>query len=180
MRSWMPFSFRANPRLRTRIRRSPSSSPTSCTSTTASPVSGSARLVCQGPCCTCSGNRSDAPRRSAVLTFAATGEGPFGSGSSATLLYRVVSTAPALENVPAELRPMIERCLAKDPRQRPTADQLLSELTAHPMPGWLPAPVTQGLSPDGGPSTVTAASAVTADPPRGPRPPGGERKRGGE
>src|ERR1019366_3553769 len=63
MRSWMPFSFCAHPRLRTRMRRSPSSSPTSCTSTMASPVSGSARLVCQGPCCTCSGKRSDAPRR---------------------------------------------------------------------------------------------------------------------
>ena len=72
------------------------------------------------------GRPSDVFSLGAVLTFAATGEGPFGSGSSATLLYRVVSTAPALENVPAELRPLIERCLAKDPRQRPTADQLLS------------------------------------------------------
>jgi eukaryotic-like serine/threonine-protein kinase len=123
---------------------------------------------------------SDVFSLGAVLTFAATGEGPFGSGSSATLLYRVVSTAPALENVPAELRPMIERCLAKDPRQRPTADQLLSELTAHPMPGWLPAPVTQGFSPDGGPSTVTAASRGTADPPSGPRPPDGIATRPGD
>jgi eukaryotic-like serine/threonine-protein kinase len=92
----------------------------------------------------------------AVLTFAATGQGPFGTGSSATLLYRVVSTAPAIGNVPRRLRPLIERCLAKDPQQRPSPAQLLSELNAHPLPGWLPAPITRAIPSHAPPNSVPA------------------------
>ena len=41
------------------------------------------------------------------------------------------STAPpALSRVPTEVRPLIERCLAKDPGQRPTAAGLLAEVGA--------------------------------------------------
>lgn len=73
-----------------------------------------------------------------VLVYAATGEPPFGAGSPSALLYRVVYGAAATGNVPAELRPLIERCLAKDPDARPTTDQLLAELGS-PEPGedWL-------------------------------------------
>jgi len=136
---------------------------------------------------------SDVFSLGAVLTFAATGQGPFGEGSSATLLYRVVFTPPAVDGVPPALRPLIERCLAKDPQQRPTADQLLTELNAHPMPGWLPAPVTQGFSsylpPDPaiarpatepGPATVTAAPARTMDVPTGQQPPASHAPRAGD
>ena len=135
---------------------------------------------------------SDVFSLGAVLAFAATGEGPFGAGSNATLLYRVVFAPPATGNAPAELRPLIERCLAKDPRERPSAAQLLSEVNVHPASGWLPAPITQGFSspipsepslarpptqasapwPAGTP-TVTAAPAGRPDAPTQPRPPGG-------
>ena len=82
------------------------------------------------------GPPSDVFSLGAVLTFAATGEGPFGTGSIATLAYRVVHTPPATADLPAGLRPLVERCLAKDPEQRPTTDQLLAELdTAHPAAG---------------------------------------------
>jgi hypothetical protein len=91
------------------------------------------------------GPPSDVFSLGAVLTFAATGEGPFGSGSTVALLYRVVSAPPATEALPAELRPLIERCLAKDPQQRPGTGDLLSELNASPEAGWLPAPVAHGL-----------------------------------
>ena len=74
------------------------------------------------------GPPSDMFSLGAVLTFAATGEGPFGTGSTATLAYRVVHTPPATGDLPAELRPLVERCLAKDPEQRPTTGQLLAEL----------------------------------------------------
>ena len=41
---------------------------------------------------------------------------------------------------------LVERCLAKDPAQRPGTEQLLAELgTAPPASGWLPAPITQAL-----------------------------------
>jgi len=75
------------------------------------------------------GPPSDVFSLGAVLTFAATGEGPFGEGSTVALLYRVVTSEPYTQGVPDEIRPLIERCLAKDPRQRPTAAQLLDRLS---------------------------------------------------
>ena len=84
----------------------------------------------------------------AVLAFAATGEGPFGTGTTAALLYRVVHGDPRLDRVPAEVRPLIERCLAKDPRQRPTADGLLAEVGAlQPTPNWLPESIIRAFAP---------------------------------
>ena len=82
----------------------------------------------------------------AVLTFAATGQGPFGTGSGATLMYRIVFTPPDTSGLPAELRPLVERCLAKDPKLRPTTEQFLAELnTTPPAAGWLPEPITQAF-----------------------------------
>jgi eukaryotic-like serine/threonine-protein kinase len=73
-----------------------------------------------------------------VLAFAATGEPPFGAGPASALLYRVVYGMAATGNVPAALRSLVERCLAKDPADRPTTDDLLAELGyAAPADGWL-------------------------------------------
>ncbi|MBR7838408.1 serine/threonine protein kinase, partial [Actinospica durhamensis] len=46
-----------------------------------------------------------------VLVHALTGEGPYGDGPPAALLYRVVNAPPNLAAVPQELRDVIERCL---------------------------------------------------------------------
>ena len=74
-----------------------------------------------------------------VLAFAATGLGPFGTGTTASLLYRVVHGSASLDRVPTEVRPVIERCLAKDPSQRPIAHGLLAEVGAlQPTANWLP------------------------------------------
>ena len=91
------------------------------------------------------GPPSDVFSLGAVLAFAATGQGPFGSGSTPALVYRVVYGAPQLDLVPAGVRPLIDRCLAKDPARRPTADDLLSG-AAQPAAGWLPEPVTRALT----------------------------------
>src|SRR5580692_3109145 len=61
------------------------------------------------------GPPSDVFSLGAVLTFAATGHGPFGAGSTAALVYRVVHGAAALDGIAADLRVLIERCLTKDP-----------------------------------------------------------------
>jgi eukaryotic-like serine/threonine-protein kinase len=111
------------------------------------------------------GPPSDVFSLGAVLTFAAIGEGPFGTGSSATLLYRVVSTPPDIAGLPAELRPLVEGCLAKDPEQRPSTDQLLAELnTAPPAAGWLPAPITQAFPSHPSSEPAPAASTAVDDP----------------
>ena len=102
------------------------------------------------------GPPSDIFSLGAVLAFAATGQGPFGTGSTPALVYRVVYSPPNLDHLPAEVRPLIERCLAKDPAARPTAARLLAEAAAvHPATAVLP--VTRLDSDDDAP-TMTAAA----------------------
>jgi eukaryotic-like serine/threonine-protein kinase len=85
------------------------------------------------------GPPSDIFSLGAVLAFAVTGQGPFGEGSGPELAYRLVYHQPSLDLVSAELRPLVERCLAKEPAQRPTADELLTEVGAlQPAIGWRP------------------------------------------
>ena len=76
------------------------------------------------------GPLSDVFSLGAVLAYAATGRKPFGTGPPAAVLERVVRGTADLEGAPAELRPMIEQCLAKDPGFRPTAAELLAAVTA--------------------------------------------------
>ena len=68
----------------------------------------------------------------AVLTFAATGEGPFGPGSTVALIYRVIHRPPDLDHVPGEVRGLVERCLVKDPALRPAARDLRAATRAAP------------------------------------------------
>jgi serine/threonine kinase PknH len=92
------------------------------------------------------GPASDIFSLGAVLTFAAVGASPFGDGTVTTLLYRVAHDRPATDGLPGQLRPLVERCLAKDPRMRPTPDQLLAELgTVDSGTNWLPQPVAETL-----------------------------------
>ncbi|MGH3226548.1 MAG: serine/threonine-protein kinase, partial [Streptosporangiaceae bacterium] len=89
------------------------------------------------------GPASDIFSLAAVLTFASRGEGPFGTGETAALLYRVVHTKPNCDSVPEKIKPLIRRSLGRDPKRRPTAHQFLAELTAaYPsaadLTDWLP------------------------------------------
>jgi serine/threonine protein kinase len=101
------------------------------------------------------GPPSDIFSLGAVLAFAATGQGPFGSGSTPALVYRVVHSGPQLDLMPAEVRSLAERCLAKDPALRPTAAGLLAA-AAYPAAGWLPEPVTRAQA--AVPLTMTTAT----------------------
>jgi serine/threonine protein kinase len=72
----------------------------------------------------------------AVLAFAATGVGPFGAGSTPALVYRALFEPASLDHVPAEVRGLVDRCLAKDPGQRPTAREILAGTgVVQPEPG---------------------------------------------
>ncbi len=104
------------------------------------------------------GPPSDVFSLGAVLAFAAGGEGPFGTGTAASLVYRVVNAAPNLSAVPDQLRPVIDRCLAKNPAGRPTAGELLASFgAAQRAPQWLPPAPQAG--PPAGPGTPPWAGA---------------------
>ncbi len=120
------------------------------------------------------GPRSDVFSLGTVLAYSASGERPFGTGSPIELLDRVIHGTPSLDKVPAEVRPLVERCLAKDPSERPTAASLLAELGAlQAATDWLPESIVQmfprDISPKGeddrkgggsGTWTVTLGSAA--------------------
>jgi serine/threonine protein kinase len=92
------------------------------------------------------GPASDIFSLGAVLTFAAVGASPFGDGVVTTLLYRVAHDRPATDGLPGQLRPLVERCLAKDPRMRPTPGEILTELgTVESGANWLPQRVAEAL-----------------------------------
>ena len=59
-----------------------------------------------------------------VIAFMATGEHPFGSGRSDAVMFRVANSEPELNQVPEILKDLIERCLSKEPADRPTLSDL--------------------------------------------------------
>ncbi|MEU7601210.1 protein kinase [Streptomyces sp. NPDC041003] len=71
---------------------------------------------------------SDVFSLGSVLVMAVTGSSPFAGTSTLQTLYDVVHSTPDLGAVPAGLRGIVERCLAKDPAERPTPAQLLELL----------------------------------------------------
>ncbi|MEU6843874.1 serine/threonine-protein kinase [Streptomyces sp. NPDC046716] len=125
------------------------------------------------------GPASDVFALGAVLAFTASGSGPFGTGSAQGLMYRVVHGEPGLDAVPAELRPLLARCLAKNPLARPQVGELLAELTdvagaarttlLFTGADWLPAPVAEGLRKASG-GAVGSPVPDTPAPPRTPPP----------
>ncbi|MFI0929396.1 protein kinase [Streptomyces sp. NPDC021012] len=63
-----------------------------------------------------------------VLVHAATGHGPFDSESPYIVAYQVVHDEPDLTGVPADLAPLVARCLAKEPAERPTPGEIMTAL----------------------------------------------------
>jgi eukaryotic-like serine/threonine-protein kinase len=87
---------------------------------------------------------SDVFALASVVAYAARGQSPFGAGDGAALLYRVVHEPPKLEGLPADLTEVLSACLAKDPRERPTAPEI-AELVAPEEP-WLPDAVVEDIA----------------------------------
>jgi serine/threonine protein kinase len=63
----------------------------------------------------------------AVVAFAGTGRTPFG-GNGVEVAAKILSQPPDLDGLSSDLRALVERALAKDPAQRPTARELLDQL----------------------------------------------------
>jgi hypothetical protein len=106
------------------------------------------------------GPASDVFSLGTLLAFAATGCGPFGAGSMAALLYRVVYGQPSTDGLPGWLRPLVERCLARDPGERPSPAELQAELgAARPAGDWLPAQLAGTLARFAAPEAALAEAA---------------------
>jgi hypothetical protein len=104
------------------------------------------------------GPPSDIFSLGAVLAFAGMGQGPFGAGSNAALVYRIVNSPPILDGVPHEMRPLVGSCLAKHPGDRPTAPELLAAVGAiQPSRGWLSESIIYGSA-----ATQSAAGLLEA------------------
>ena len=120
------------------------------------------------------GPPSDVFSLGCVLAFAATGTAPFGGGSAASVLYRVVTGQPDLTGVPGKLREVISACLAKDPSRRPDLTALVTMITqAGPavtatLTSFWPAPVAEVIRSSAtppaslGPASAAPAAAAAA------------------
>lgn len=123
------------------------------------------------------GPASDVFSLGAVLAFAATGNGPFGTGSPHSVNFRAVYEEPDLRGLPPGTE-FVGRCLDKDPARRPTVTELLTQFAqlldelggqthAGRLPNetdWLPEAIASALP---GRSTAPAP----APPARNPGPP---------
>ncbi|MET8840263.1 bifunctional serine/threonine-protein kinase/ABC transporter substrate-binding protein [Streptomyces rubiginosohelvolus] len=94
------------------------------------------------------GSAGDVFSLGCLLAYAATGRPPFGSGAVDAVLYRTVHDAPDLDGVEDPgLRALLERCLAKDPGERPAAADLdppiAEDVPAGATADWLPEDVVR-------------------------------------
>lgn len=78
------------------------------------------------------GPESDVFSLGSVLTFAATGHGPFDAPSDAAVIHRVYARPPDLDGLTPALRELITSCLDKDAARRPALASLLAPLTVGP------------------------------------------------
>ncbi|MFF2751264.1 serine/threonine-protein kinase [Kitasatospora sp. NPDC058048] len=126
----------------------------------------------------------------ALAAYVAGGTAPFGDGPDTAVLYRVVHEEADLTAVPADLRELIQRCLAKSPEDRPKPAEIIQAARNHPEVGgqlrfgddWLPREVSTEITrrsdlPRTPPTPLPAAPATPPAPlpamPAVPPPPAG-------
>ncbi|MER5320047.1 serine/threonine-protein kinase [Streptosporangium roseum] len=63
-----------------------------------------------------------------LVAFASSGHAPFGGEALPAVLYQVLNTEPSLEGMDPALRELVTYAIAKDPRNRPTSQQVLDHL----------------------------------------------------
>ena len=101
-----------------------------------------------------------------VMVHAATGRGPFDSDSPYVVAYQVVHDEPDLTDVPGNLAPLITRCLAKEPEDRPTPDELMRELrsvaASYDTQAFIPAQRTEQADASAAPEAPVAPDAPAA------------------
>ncbi|MGW5354667.1 protein kinase domain-containing protein [Streptomyces sp. NPDC004031] len=127
-----------------------------------------------------------------VAAYAALGAPAYGDGPSHAVLYRIVHEEPDLATLPEELRPLVHRCLAKDPAERPSLADVVgmcraaSQQTELRRPEqWLPVALAAEIparhvapespatppAPSAPPASAPAAAAPATPPPAAPTAP---------
>ncbi|MFF3854852.1 protein kinase [Micromonospora sp. NPDC002575] len=91
------------------------------------------------------GPASDVFAWAATIAYAATGHPPFGTGAVAAVMHRVLHDPPDLAGLSGPLAELVERCLDKDHRARPPADQVLLRLLGYGPHGGAPVPIRTAL-----------------------------------
>ncbi|GAA4012452.1 serine/threonine-protein kinase [Streptomyces marokkonensis] len=103
-----------------------------------------------------------------LIVHAATGRGPFDSDSPYVVAYQVVHDEPDLTGVPETLAPLVLRCLAKEPGDRPTPDELMRELrsaaAAYDTQVFVPASRTRAQVTPGAEAQVTPGAEAQVTP----------------
>ena len=99
-----------------------------------------------------------------LAAYAATGMAPFGEGAMEAVMYRVMHEQADLSRCPPPLRDLVQRCLAKQPADRPALAGIVAE--CHDYASHTPQAVQSWLPP-----TVAAALAQHAPPPSPPHAP---------
>ncbi|WP_030872228.1 serine/threonine-protein kinase [Streptomyces sp. NRRL S-37] len=98
-----------------------------------------------------------------LMVHATTGRGPFDSDSPYVVAYQVVHDEPDLTGVPESLAPLVLRCLAKEPDDRPTPDELMRELrsvsAAYDTQVFVPAQRTREAPEEAEPESLADAPA---------------------
>jgi ABC-type transport system substrate-binding protein len=123
-----------------------------------------------------------------TMVYAATGSPPFGQDSIPAVMHRILNQEPALGILTGPLRDIVYTCLAKDPRQRPTAQQILLRLLSNGgvEPGTRDAPATevltqgaQAAAQDSGPQLAPLSGPAGPAGPHNPYNPYGQGAYGG-
>lgn len=87
-----------------------------------------------------------------IAAFAAIGSPAYGDGSSHAVLYRIVHEDPDLSRLPAQLLPLVTRCLSRDPAGRPGPAEIialcheLSPVALRQGEDWLPQTVAGSIT----------------------------------
>jgi serine/threonine protein kinase len=75
------------------------------------------------------GREADIYTWALMVSYAASGQPPFGGGPTAAILHRILSEEPDISAVPPRLMPLVRAALNKEPQGRPSAVDLLRELS---------------------------------------------------
>ncbi|MCI4042686.1 serine/threonine-protein kinase [Streptomyces sp. TRM75563] len=123
-----------------------------------------------------------------IAAYAAIGAPAFGDGPSHAVLYRIVHEDPDLSRLPDELRPLVTRCLSRDPADRPALADIIRichEISPEPLrqgEDWLPQAVAGSITerhqlpapaPTPPPQPTTAPTPTQASPQAPSTPPPG-------